>query len=208
MGGKSTHGRAALIAVLTALGLMGFVRPAWLDALELNVSASEIERALRLARSPSDVDRARFHRRYRFPADGRSGETVFLESVEVVTEFRRMELIGEEHARINDTFGRAGLADAEAALAPWRGLVTVVAHVGIVGAGRMFDVPPIDIALDALTPVGPARRTGRSSGKTLIGGRIEQAFPAAAIGQATRRVVVSWNGKTLGGARVDFRAID
>ena len=208
MGTKGPRRGTALAAIVLSLAVMGAGQPA-LDALEVDMSAPDIERALRLARWPaSDADRARFHGRYVFRIDGPVIGNLQLESIEIVTEFRRTELMAEEHVRINDMFGRAGLSEVTKALEPWRGLVFVVARVRLMSAGRLVGLPPIDVALDSVPVRGDVRRTNISNDEVLAGGLIETPFDAQSVGQMTRSVVVRWNGRTLGGARVDFRALD
>jgi hypothetical protein len=209
MGWEGARGGWPVAAALVALAVAGPLLRG-LHALETDLSDQQIERALRLGRSTA-AERERFHRRSVFPADGRMPVVngLQLESIEVISEFRRMELIAEEHARINDTFGRAGLTDVRKALAPWRGRVVVVAHVRLAGpAANLVTFPRVDVALDALPAAGGAVRRDISNDAALIGGSIETPFDAAIVGQTRRTAAVRWNDKLLGAARIDFRAID
>jgi len=91
-------------------------------AIDLPLGRRDMERALALARWPhSDAERERFHRQYLVGVNGPTVENWAVEQVEVITEFRRLALIAEEHARVNDMFGRAGVQEAEQALRPWLG---------------------------------------------------------------------------------------
>src|SRR5262247_3733190 len=113
-----TRGALTLLLVLAATGAQALVK---------DMRPADLERALVLARWPtSDAERARFHERYIFPINGPTIEYFALQKVELITEFRHLELIAEQHARINDMFGRGGMKDVEDALQPWRGRLTVV----------------------------------------------------------------------------------
>ena len=91
-------------------------------ALVLSMSPSEIERAQQMARSRAS-EREQFHRRYVF--DLRDATVT---QVEVITEFRRLVIITEEHIFRGDwMFSRSGRS-AEQALAPSRGIVTIRAR--------------------------------------------------------------------------------
>jgi hypothetical protein len=65
-------------------------------ALVVAVGGAEIERAQQVARS-RDSERAQFHRKYFFDLPG---DTVT--QVEVITEFRRLVMITEDHLRVGD----------------------------------------------------------------------------------------------------------
>jgi hypothetical protein len=208
MGWEGARGGWPVAAALVALAVAGPPLRG-LQALETDLSDQQIERALRLGRSTA-AERERFHRRYVFPADGRTPVVngLQLESIEVISEFRRMELIAEEHARINDTFGRAGLRDAKQTLAPWRGNVSIVARVRVIGATNMVSVPRLEVTLDSLPAAGTVLRRDISNDAALVGGEIETPFDAAVVGQTARTVAVLWNDRLLGRVRVDFRSID
>jgi hypothetical protein len=208
MGWEGARGGWPVAAALVALAVNGPPLRG-LHALETDLSDQQIERALRLGRNTA-AERERFHRRYVFQADGRTPVVngLQLESIEVISEFRRMELIAEEHARINDTFGRAGLRDAKQALAPWRGNVSIVARVRVIGATNMVSVPRLEVTLDSLPAAGPVLRRDISNDAALVGGEIETPFDAAVVGETTRTVAVLWNDRLLGRVRVDFRSID
>jgi len=208
MGWEGARGGWPVAAALVVLAVAGPPLRA-LHALETDLSDQQIERALRLGRNTA-AERERFHRGYVFPADGRTPVVngLQLESIEVISEFRRMELIAEEHARINDTFGRAGLRDAKQALAPWRRNVSIVARVRVIGATNMVRVPRLEVTLDSLPAAGPVLRRDISNDAALVGGKIETPFDAAVVGETTRTVAVLWNDRLLGRGRVDFRSID
>jgi hypothetical protein len=205
MGRQGARGGAALSVVL--LALMSAAAPARIGAIEVEMSDPAMQRALRLARFPaSDADRARFHRRYIVPAGGPTANGASLEAIEIITEFRRMELIAEDHARINDLFGRSSLTQPRRELAPWRGKVYVAAQVSL--SGNAIGVPPIGVALDSLRPLGPAEVQNIYSENAVVGGVVAVPFESRAVGQTIRAVTVTTDTTVLGQTRIDFRVID
>jgi hypothetical protein len=205
MGGQGARGRAALGAAL--LALITAVAPPRLGALEVEMSDPAIQRALGLARFPSsDADRARFHSRYIVPVGGPTANGVRLESIEIITEFRRMELIAEQHARINDLFGRSSLTEPKRELASWRGKVYVAARVTL--SGNAIAVPSIRVALDSVPTLGPAEMQSIDSGDAIVGGVVAVPFESRAVGQSIRTATVTTDQSLLGQARIDFRVID
>ena len=205
MGRQGARRGAALAIAL--LGMIAAAAPARLGALEVEMSDPAIQRALQLARFPaSDADRARFHSRYIIPIGGATANGAHLESIEIITEFRRMELIAEQHARINDLFGRSSLTEPRRELAPWRGKAYVAARVSL--SGNAIGVPRISIALDSLPPLGPAEVQNIYSENAVVGGVVAVPFESRAVGQTVRIATVTTEKGVLGQARVDFRAFD
>jgi hypothetical protein len=206
MGGQGAPRRAALSVALLLIAIAAATQMR-LDALEVEMSAPAMERALRLARFPaSDADRARFHRRYIFQTSGQTANGTRLESIEIITEFRRMELIAEQHARINDLFGRSSLTEPRRELAPWRGKVYVAARVSL--SGNVIAVPPIRVALDALPPLGPGEVQNIDSGDAVVGAVVAVPFESRGVGQSIRTATVTTERSVLGQVRLDFRLID
>ena len=185
-------------------------------AINVQLNQDDIRRATELARFPNtDADRALFHRRYTMVVNGPVVEYFAIEKIEVITPFRRLELIAEEHARINDLFARGGLKDAEVALQPWRELVTIVAHLRFDLTKVILSVPEADVALEGPAPVLPisVNNTGiynsDGSGRTwLVGSLVEALFDVRAVGQAMRPVVVRWNGKDVARVTANFAAME
>ena len=101
--------------------------------LNLSVSRSDLERAAALARWPhTDAERTAFHDRYLFlTVDPQAPLTLDPKvlQIEVVTEFRRMELIAEEHLRLADNFGRGDSDELVRVTQPWRGRLAVDVHL-------------------------------------------------------------------------------
>jgi len=205
MGGQGATRRAALSAAFLLIAIAAAA--ARVGALEVEMNDPAIQRALRLARFPgSDADRTRFHSRYIVPVGGPTANGVRLESIEVITEFRRMELIAEQHARINDLFGRSSLTEVRRELAPWRGRVYVAARITL--SGTAIGVPPITVALEGLLSVGPAEIQNIYSENAIVGAVVAVPFEAISVGQSTRTVTVMTEQRLLGQARIDFRALD
>jgi hypothetical protein len=187
-------------------------------AINLSLSPADMERALATARATwlsSDQDRARFHDAYIFRLTGVTVDYVVIDRIEVITEFRRLEVIGEAHARLNDNFGRAGLRDAHQALRSWRGRVAIVVHMQFRPTTRYITgVPSIEVSIgdrDRLLPI-QTRSDGiyNSSdfGSALVGGTVEALFDAHAVGQGRRPVVLRWNDLELVRQPVDFGSLE
>src|SRR5204862_4399305 len=79
-----------------APGIEALMRLAFAVALVITLGSTEIERAQQMARS-REAERAQFHRRYLFDLPG---DTVT--QLEVITEFRRLVMITEDHLRLGD----------------------------------------------------------------------------------------------------------
>jgi hypothetical protein len=207
-----------LLSVIVSLSF-GLLREAVVHGINLSVGRPDMERALALARWPhTGQERVRFHDRYLIlivdPAMRQTAIPKLLQ-LEVITEFRRLELMAEEHDRLGDSFGRAGLDEAVAALRPWRGRVGIDAHLQLpaCGDGCHPPIPSTEISIDgvtraaalALRPVLYAR-TGLSP--AMLGDIAEAIFDATSIGQTTREVRVTVDGHELARTRIDFSALE
>jgi hypothetical protein len=171
---------------------------------------SDVERAVALARWPTtDAGRERFHGMYvtRFPSSAAPAGPM-VESIEVVTEFRRVELITEAHERMRDMFAKGGYQDAMDAVKPWQGQVSIVAHVrfGLVTIGT----PDVGVSMtgeNAPVPVS-TKLTPLYANNAVIGADVEVFFASDAVGQTRRIVAVRSNGVEIARTTVDFGAID
>jgi hypothetical protein len=104
--GRFTVAVGILVAVLARPGISATAAAA---GVHVPLTPQDIQRATELARWPhTDAERAQFHRRYTIPVNGPTVEYFAIETLEVTTPFRRLELIAEEHARLNDLFARGG----------------------------------------------------------------------------------------------------
>src|SRR5476651_2347055 len=143
------------IADLALTVVIAFVAAGTIHAIAVPLTSEQMDRALTLARSANDRERAQFHARYIIPVTARPAGFFTIDRIEITTEFRRLELIGEDHARIGDLFGRGGLQDAERALRPYHNRVAVAARLQLAPNAFVADVPVVDIQLDGplLTPL-------------------------------------------------------
>lgn len=186
-------------------------------ALVLSMSNSEIERAQQVARG-RDSERQQFHRRYVFDL---KDDTVT--QLEVITEFRRLVLVTEEHIFRGDWLFSRSLRSAGEALATSHGLTTIRASVRfnplntfIAAPGYVLTVSPDDpgnppIVLETqVTPqfsVPFKARTGRVV-STLVGATLEATLPTAQLGQTSRVLSVLLDGKEVTHATVEFGKLD
>src|SRR5919204_2988867 len=196
--------------VATFAAVFALVGGAPLSAINLTVTHADIERALALSRWPhTDTERVRFHDPYLTILEPRmmfnpnlTAGSVTVEQLEIITEFRRLELIAESHVRLNDSFGRGGIEDAVEALRPWRGRVAIDAHLGL--PNHKGTIPESEIALSGVgiqrayiahPPVIYAK-TGLSP-QILQGNIVEAVFDGIAVGQVPRIVTVIVSGRQV-----------
>ncbi len=197
-------------------------RAALAIALLVNLSPSrgDLERAAALARWPhTDAERVAFHDAYLFltvdPQAPLTLDTKVLQ-LEVVTEFRRMELIAEEHQRLGDNFGRAGSDELVRALAPWRGKLAIDVHLQLPSCGDDCTpvVPSTDVLIEGVghaTAAAALRgplyaRSGLSP--AVLGSMAEAVFDADAIGDGTRDVRVFVGGRELARVAINFSSLE
>jgi hypothetical protein len=204
---------SARVSIIVALGLV--VGAHLVTAIDMPLTREQMVRALTLARWPtSDADRVRFHSPYVVMVNGPTVQYSSVATVEVVTAFRRLELIAEDHARVNDMFGRGGLQDVEAAVAPWQGRVAIVVRLQFAPNGFITGVPTLDIRLegpDTVTPVDDLHTTGiYGQSSMLIGGVVEALFDAQQIGRAPHVIIVSLRepAGVLARVPIDFRRLE
>jgi hypothetical protein len=198
-----------LLTVCVALLAAADVR-----ALVLELKPADVQRVLALARWPhTDAERARFHARYFFLVNGPTVEYFAVQRVEVITEYRRLELIAEEHARMNDLFGRGGLRDVEEAMQPGRGRLTIVVYLTFDPSKYITGVPEVRLAMDGSTILLPIEISGAGvfgggNQPVLTGARIEAVFDARAVGQETRRLSVYREGKEIARVPIEFAKLE
>jgi hypothetical protein len=205
---------AVSIAVTAAVATLG--------AIASPLGSAELERALAIARS-RDVERARFHAAYIFAVKAPTVQTV-----EVITEFRRAVLITEDHLKQGDwIFGQGGRnlrgENAADALKPTEGRVTIRAHLEFGPHSTYATVPPVEIVVDGMPPLEPLdnRVTPRSSlpvllvggrsGQTttvLVGADVENDFAAREFGPIPRDVRVLISGTEAARINAPFGKLD
>jgi hypothetical protein len=204
---------AAVCGLATAMAIG--VMPVAISAIRSPLDRADMQRALNLARWPrTDADRARFHAAYILPIDGPTIDAWTVEQVEILTEFRRLELMAEDHVRLNDTWARAGLREAEEAMRPWKGLLSVRARLGLRSTRPYVGhVPPAEIRIEGAEARGDPARTdlyancaGDTLGCAVVGGLVEQAFEASSVAHAPARGPARWDARELAGTVVDRAA--
>src|SRR3954463_11289789 len=187
-------------------------------AIGTSLTRADMRRAVSLAHWPhSDAERARFHSRYIVQPNQSAVGAWAVDSVELVTEFRRIELMAETQARLNTLWGLGGLNDVEEDARPWRGRVSIVARLELRSSTTYVGLlPPVEVVV-----VGPdapvaldVHRTptfancAEPTGCPLIGGVIEGIFDAAAIGQTLRHVMLIANKTVFAAVDLDFAAVE
>jgi hypothetical protein len=206
-------GKCALLAI--ALSLVA--APSRVGAINSQMAAPDIERATGLARFPrTDAERAQFHAAYTIAVKAPDVDYFRVKSIEIITAFRRLELIAESHARLNDLFARGGISDAEDALRPWRDRVSIVAHVEFDQAKAIPDVPALDISLQGSRRLLPMSVSSdriysgdpERGGASLIGASIEAVFDARSIDQGSEAIAIVFNGRDCAHTVVDFSSIE
>jgi hypothetical protein len=185
--------------------------------LVLSMSGGEIERAQQVARA-RDSERQQFHHRYEFDLHD---DTVT--QIEVVTEFRRLVLITEEHIFRGDWLFSRGVTAAEKALASFRGMVTIRAAVRFNPLNTYITPPAYLLAMSAngtgSAPIAletqvspqysaPFKARGGKTVSSLVGATLEADVPSLQLGQATRIVAVVLDGKELARTTVEFGKLD
>lgn len=198
----------ALVALLTA----SVVLPA--HAIKVNVSALDVERALDISRG-RDAERAQFHAPYI-----KTFDDPFVERVEIVTEFRRIVLLCEEHIKKGDRGFAYSSRIAAEAVRPWNRRVSIVARLRFHPQNNYVDVPPVEVTLDgpnadtALIGVSKDPVLGFTSADKptaaapILGAVVEGVFDAALIGQTERSVTIKLAGKQLLTTRLNFAGVE
>lgn len=188
------------------------MRLAWAAvALVVSMSGSDIERAQALARA-RDAERQQFHSRYIFNlADP------VVTQIEVVTEFRRLVLIAEEHVFRGDWMFTRSVRAGEDALGPTRGVTTIRAQIRLNPLNTFIEPPAYKIAVDGFPDVDTQLTPQYSvpfktrQGKTLtslIGATLETTVSAGRIGQTSRGITVTLDARNVAGTVVDFTRLD
>jgi hypothetical protein len=184
-------------------------------ALVVSMDGNDMERALAIARA-RDAERQQFHSRYVINLSDPA-----VTQLEVITEFRRLVIIAEDHVLRGDWMFTRGLRAAEQALAPSRGMLTIRARVRF-NPLNTFIVPPdyalaVGIPSGVLVPVDTQLTPQFSTpfknrqGKTLtslMGATLESTLPADQIGQTSRPIAVTLDGKEVVRATVEFSRLD
>ncbi len=204
--------RAALTLVLAAATATN------VHAVLSGLTPSDIQRAVALARWPrTNADWQRFQQRYVFPVKGEVVDAWSVEQIEVITEFRRAALMAQQHARLNDSWGRGGIGEVEDAMRPWRGRLTIAVSLHLTPTLLyVASVPEVEVRVgdSGAAPVISYRRTelcsssGADSGCAVTGGQVDADFDTATIGQAKRVITVLWKDRQLARVAIDFASLE
>ena len=179
-------------------------------AVKIDISLADIDRALTIARS-RESERAQFHAPYIS-----AGNSPFIEKAEVLTEFRRVVLMGEEHIARGDRSFAYSTSRASDALQVFRRRISIRVQVRFHPLNNYVTLPPVTMALagndGALIGVrrdplfgSPAARGEPAS---LIGAVVEGSFEALALGQTPREFVVTLDKKELGRVAFDLSTVE
>jgi hypothetical protein len=184
-------------------------------ALVVSMSGNDMERALAIARA-RDSERQQFHSRYIFNLTDPA-----VTQFEIVTEFRRLVLIGEDHVLRGDAMFTRGLRAAEQALASSRGMLTIRAQVRLNPLNTFITAPDYELAIGTpsgvLVPVDTQLTPQFSTpfknrqGKTitsLTGATLESTLPSEEVGQTSRPVAVTLDGKVVARITVEFNRLE
>ena len=179
-------------------------------AMKIDLGPGDVGRALEIARS-RESDRAKFHAAYIQKVDA-----PFVESVELVTEFRRVVLLAEERAAKGDRLFGYSITSASDALNVWRRRLSVIARVRFHPQNNYVTVPPVNIAADGHdgSLIGVQREAVYALGARaeqaapLFGAVVDGVFDALALGQGTREFIVSLDGKEFGRATFSLAAVE
>jgi hypothetical protein len=184
-------------------------------ALIVSMSANDMERALAIARA-RDTERQQFHSRYFFNLTDAT-----VTQFEIITEFRRLVLIAEDHVFRGDWMFTRGLRAAEQALASSRGMLTIRAQVRLNPLNTFIVAPDYELAVGTpsgvLVPVDsqltpqfstPFKNRQGKTVTTLMGATVESTLPAEEIGQTSRLVAVTLEGKVVARITVEFKGLD
>src|SRR5262245_56365925 len=183
--------------------------------LVISMSGTDIERALALARA-RDSERQQFHSRYLFNINDPA-----VTQIEVVTEFRRLVLIAEDHVLHGDFMFTRGVRAGEQALAPTRGKLTLRAQIRFNPLNTFASLPDyafaVGIPSGALVAVdthatpqysSPFKNRQGKTVSTLFGETIESDVASSDIGQTQRPVAVTLDGKEVARIAVDFSRLE
>jgi hypothetical protein len=197
--------------LLAAMALVASL-PTGFDALRVDMSRGDIERALKLAQAPEPT-RARFHALY----ITRFGDPT-IEEVQVVTEFRRYVLTAEQQIGQGRWMFAQGTREAEEALRPWKGRLSIVLRLRFHPQNNLDGIPPYecvlgDPAVESLdvirTPINaPRSSANRSASTALLGATIETVFSASRAGQGNGPIAIRLAGQELKRVDIDLSVLE
>lgn len=178
-----------------------------LAAIDLDVTPEDIERALAIARS-TDAERARFHAPYI-----RTLDVPFVETVEVVSEFRRVVLLAEERARKGDRLFGYSVSQTTQALGPWRRRVSIVARMRFHPLNTYVAVPEVDVGLEGVDagrvgvlrePILALPSAQPGDRQPILGALVEGVFEAEAVAEGEHVCIVRLDGQEVARVTLDL----
>ena len=183
------------------------------SAIDLDVTDSRIDAALAIARG-SQADRTAFHAHYVFTTS-----SPVVESIEIITEFRRLVKIAETRLAEGDPFFARNTRAARDVIRPFHQRLSIVARVRFHPQNLYVVSPPIDVALlDQSAPVPRLEIQnhtlfGLASGKSeqqlpVFGATSEAVFDSTAVGQSYRTIVVRIEDKDVVRHTIDFGRLE
>lgn len=178
-------------------------------AFEQTLDRRSIDEAIAMGQSRIEAVRTRYHQPYRI-----QGTRPPIDSIEIVTPFRRVVLLAEERVRVgNRVFGQR---EALAALGDRAAVVEVLVEMTFHPLNVFVAVPDYSVELATASPV--ARISPRNisrvprlgsavpgGGQPLTGGTITASFDAGTLNPTgVYDVIVSEKGKELARGRVNL----
>lgn len=210
---------------LAAVVLALLAWPPGAGAIDVAIDRAAIEEAIALARSRDEHGRERFHAPYRVLL----GDPAF-DSLEIVTEYRRVVLAAEQRVRLGDR--SFGYREALEILRPWRGRLSAILRVTFHPQNVYRTVPAYELVLyprpspdvrggapRSQSPVD-LRRTPRylagggevslnpPAGGPMLGATVEAIFDTPRLNlEGTRLLGIRLDGRELRRVPVDFSAM-
>lgn len=172
---------------------------------KVQIDERTIERALALGRA-GERERAQFHGRYVF-----SVTSLVVNRVEVITEFRRVMLASEEQVWFGNR--QFGVREVLPLLQPWRGRVSIVAHLRFHPLNTYVEVPPYELSLGgAIAPLEtrriPIHVNVASGTRYLQGAEVQAIFDGAQLMHEPRTLVVRLAHEELAAVRINFGSLE
>ena len=178
-------------------------------AVDFDVTDADIERIVTKVRG-TDRERALFHAPYIISID-----KALIESLEVITETRRVAIIAEEYILRGDRAFAYSVTKMRGATTPWKQRVSIVARLRFHPMHRYVTVPPADIVLAGLEPIGKANDPLWSSvpiepggPASMYGVRVEATYEVILVGQRDREIALTLERKEIARTRFDFGRVE
>jgi len=173
-----------LVAVLLGICICGSLATGRVEARGQSVGAREVAEAVAIG-AGRDEAREAFHAPYVLRLGG-----PVLQSLEIVTEFRRVVLLAEERVRQGNVGWDA--ESASVALAPHRGRLDLILQLRFSPQNTYRSMPPVDASIyerggSRVQPLNvqarPANLAGPvpPAGTPILAGTVEATFAASAL---------------------------